>query len=144
MGRSEIELDLPALAITAGEEMHVHLVGAELGATVADLRQIERLGFMGRTADAKNRAPAKLIMAHKQVDRFRKLRAADQAENGVHVALARDAGPELKPLSRQLLQSLGHRRDDRFGRSDSRQLDDTRTHASNPSGTCHTAVIAGL
>ena len=131
MGSAQVELDLPALAVALGQKVHVDLVGAELRATMADLCKIEGFCVVLRTADAKNRMPVMLVAAHEEVNRFGELRASDQTENGVHVALTGSTGPELEPLYGRLLSSFFLRRNSRPGRSNSRQLDNTRTHLQN-------------
>ena len=103
MGRSEIELDLPALEIAAGQKVDVHLVGAKLRAAMADFSQIERLCIVRCAADVQDRAPAELVVVDQEVNRFWKLRAPDQAENGMYVSFARHTRPELELLGRQLL-----------------------------------------
>ena len=52
----EVELDKLALLGRAGEQMNVDLIGAELGAALADLGEVQRRGIVGDAADRENRA----------------------------------------------------------------------------------------
>ncbi len=58
------------------------------------------------TADPQDGTAPVAIATHQHVNGFGKLRTADQAENGVYVALTRSAGPELKLLGSRFIQKL--------------------------------------
>jgi len=103
MGSAQVEFDPPALALALGQKMHVDLIGAELCAAMTDLCKIKGLCVVPRTADAENRTPVMLVAAHEEVNRFGKLRASNQTEDGVHIALPGSTGPELELLDGRLL-----------------------------------------
>lgn len=106
MRRAKVEFDPTTLARATGEKMDVDLVGPELRAAMTDFGQIEGRGVMLRPADPKNGAAPVAIATHQHVDGFRKLWTADQAENGMHVTLARSTCPELELLGSRFIQKI--------------------------------------
>src|SRR5690606_13325592 len=106
MRRAQVELHPATLARAAGEKMDVDLVGPELRAAMADLGKIEGWGVMLRPADPEDDAAPVAIATHQHVDGFGKLRTTDQAENGMHVALARGTCPELELLGSRFIQKI--------------------------------------
>lgn len=109
MGGPQIELNHAALLLVLGEEMQVDLIGAKLGPPVPDFRQVERLRLVLDAPNLQNGAPAVVVTTNEQIDRFRSLRALDQAENGMYVPPARGTRPKLKLLNRGLLQQAVQR-----------------------------------
>jgi len=103
MRRAKVEFDPATLARAAGEKMDVDLVGPELRPAMADFGKIEGWSVMLRPADPEDDAAPVAIATHEHVDGFRKLWTADQAENGMHVTLARRSCPELKLLGSRFI-----------------------------------------
>ena len=80
-----------------GQEVHVNLVGAELGATLADLGEVERRRAVGDASDGENLAAGAGAAAHEHVVGGGKRRALEQLVDRVHVAAARRTRPEMEP-----------------------------------------------
>src|SRR5919109_2770595 len=83
----QVALDEAALAIVSSQEMDMHFVGAELGAAMADLSEIERYGLVAGTADTQDCSAAAGLAPHQDVVGRRQFRAFNQAKDRMHVLL---------------------------------------------------------
>ena len=142
---AKIQFDHAALVRRRRQQMDMNLVGAKPRRAVADLGEIERRGPVLQVADGQNRAMARHIPMDEQKVRRRDLGAIKEIVDGVNVAPARCAAPELEPIapfgSVVRLISHGHRLK-LGGRmaagSDIGELNDARSHLGVP------AVYAAL
>jgi len=78
------------------EEMDMHLVGAELSATLTHPRQVECRSIAAAAIDVQDLALAFLIAAHEQIDRTGQRRAFDETVDGVNVAPRGGTAPEVQ------------------------------------------------
>src|SRR5262245_55654566 len=76
--------------------MHVDLIGAELGAALADLSEIERWSTVADAADRQRLGAAVGAAAHQHVVGGRHGRALEELVDAVDIALAGGAGPEVE------------------------------------------------
>jgi hypothetical protein len=132
MAGAQVALDDSALALVPGQEMDVNLVGAELGAAMADLSEIERSKFVVGTPDAQGRATPAGFAPNQNVIGPRQLGALDKTEDGMHVLLAGGAAPKLERPGRTFPAYISRRPApvEVAERHNTRKLDDTRTHNS--------------
>ncbi len=99
MGRAKIQLDQAPLTLAAAEEVDMHFVGAKLCAAMPNFREIQRRRVMLDPADTKDGAATVGIAMQQGINNWGNFRTADQAEYGVHIALARRTRPEAELLA---------------------------------------------
>jgi len=78
------------------QEMDMHLVGAELGTTLAHPRQVKCRRIAAAPIDVQDLALAFLTAAHEQIDRAGQRRAFDETVDGVNVAPSGGTAPEVQ------------------------------------------------
>ncbi len=78
------------------QKMDMHLVGAELGATLTHPRQINCRCIAAAAIDVQYLALTFLTAAHEQIDRAGQGRAFDETVDGVYVAPCGGTAPEVQ------------------------------------------------
>ena len=114
LSSAQIAHDEVAMGLVHRQEMDMHLVGAELGATLTHPRQVEGRCVATAAIDVQNLALAFLTAAHEQINRAGQRRAFDQAVDGVNVAPSGGTAPKVQTRRQILLNAqsdgLGSRR----------------------------------
>ena len=98
MSGVEVALNMGPLLRRLGQEVDMHLVGAELGAFMAEMGKVERNRAVLGLAEQQRRAGAVVVAADQDVIRARQRGAADQGINTMQIAPARCAAPIMKGL----------------------------------------------
>ena len=98
MGPGQIGLDGIARLGGLGQEVDVHLVGAQLGTLMAQMGQIERVGVAFGLTESKGFPRPVLATADQDVINLGEGRAADQAVNAVQVSVAGRSTPIVKSM----------------------------------------------
>ncbi len=78
------------------QKMDMHLVGAELGATLTHPRQVNCRCIAAAAIDVQYLALTFLTAAHEQIDRAGQGRAFDETVDGVYVAPCGGTAPEVQ------------------------------------------------
>src|SRR5262245_49018426 len=125
---TQVAGDQAALRLGLGQEVDVHLVGAQLCATLADAGQVEGRRVALAAADVPHVAPAILAAMHQQVHGLGQGRAFDQAVDAVDIALAGGTAPEMQPGRQVLRNAESHRLGGRNAAPHGGKTDDTAGH----------------
>jgi len=98
LARAEVRFDQATQLGVWREQMNVHFVGAELSTAATDLGEVQRSGRIADAADGEHQTTAFRIAMDEDVIAGRDRGALDQAVNGVNVATAGSAAPEVEAL----------------------------------------------
>src|SRR5262245_2427935 len=114
LSSAQIAHDEVAMGLVQRQKMDMHLIGAELGATLTHPRQVEGWCVAAAAIDVQDLALAFLTAAHEQINRAGQRRAFDEAVDGVNVAPSGGTAPEVQARRQILLDTqsdgLGSRR----------------------------------
>ena len=86
MSCSQVGLDQRTVVGVLGQEVDMHLVGADLGALMAEMGEIEGDGVVLGLAERERNTPPVVVAADEDIVHARQSRAADQAVDAVQIA----------------------------------------------------------